>query len=148
MDAEFGPYAKKFIINHGNKTVSRRPAHEHFSTTPIEDFADVIPDNRRCSSNVFYSEQHETIRRSVMRQRDPIMSQAFDILENGDSDGIFNNSINVKGLKRRLHVSESKVRERIEKIRNMYANHGGLDFVEDRSTVHKHLAARTSSKRP
>lgn len=143
MDEEFGPYVKKFIINHGNKSVRRRPNMEGITNVSIDEIADIIPDTRRSTSNMFHSSQMTHIRSRVTQKNDLGLSRTFDAISEGDSGGsIYNGSISIKGLKRRLQIPESQIKNHIEVIRALVIESGGLAPPEDPIMVMESLKAR------
>jgi len=144
MDAEFGPYVKKFIINHGNKSVKRRPQADMITCVPIDDLADIIPDTRRCTGNLFLSSQIDYLRHRVNQQNDRGLSRTFSALEEGESGGsIYQQEISMKGLKRRLQISEAEIKGHIEVIKKLAEESGGLGDVSDTSLIMESLQART-----
>lgn len=143
MDAEFGPYLKKYIINHGNKSVRRRPQMDSISSVPIDEIADIIPDTRRSTTNLFHNSQMDYLRRRVTQKNDADLSRTFEALSEGESGGtIYNGSVSMKGLRRCLQFSEAQIKEHIETIKALVLESGGPDGPEDPNMVLASLRAR------
>lgn len=146
MDEEFGPYVKKFIINHGNKSAKRRPQADLIPSIPIDDLADIIPDTRRTTTNLFHSNHIADLRRRVNQQGDIGLSRTFSALEEGESGGsIYQDEISMKGLKRRLQLSEGEIKDHIAIIRRLAQETGGLEDFTDPTVLLDSLQARTGA---
>lgn len=146
MDEEFGPYVKKFIINHGNKSVKRRPQMDLIPSVPIDEMADIIPDTRRSTGNLFHTSQMDHLRRRVSQQNDIGLSRTFSALEEGESGGsIYQEEISMKGLKRRLQLPEAEIKGHIEVIRELAKETGGLEDPIDPIMIRESLQARTGT---
>jgi len=146
MDEEFGPYVKKFIINHGNKSVKRRPQHDLVPSVPIDEMADILADTRRSTANLFHTNQMNHLRRRVSQQNDSDLSRTFAVLEEGESGGgLYQETISMKGLKRRLQLSEMEIRGHIEVIKALAEESGGLEQPIDPLMMRESLQARTGT---
>jgi hypothetical protein len=113
---------------------------------PIADMADSIPDTRRSTTNLFYTNQMDYLRRRVAQQNDCDLSRTFTVLEEGESGGsIYQEKICMKGLKRRLQFSETKIRNHIAVIKALAIESGGSEDLIDPIDVLESLRARTGS---